>query len=82
MFEVKFYAVFYTRCVSVRPSQRGKPSIPIVAAASHSNVVYPFVVCPLNTFQVWKGGQRLTNKKCMESRKCHFLLSEIFISTD
>jgi hypothetical protein len=35
----------------------------------------------LNTFQVWKEGQLLTNKKSMESRKCHFLLSEIFIST-
>jgi hypothetical protein len=46
----------------------GAPFI-IVAAASHSNVVYPFVVCPLNTFQVWKVGQLLTNKKSMESRK-------------
>jgi hypothetical protein len=34
-----------------------------------------------NTFQMWKGGQLLTNKKSMESRKWHFLLSEIFIST-
>jgi hypothetical protein len=55
--------------------------VPIVAAASHSNVVYPFVVCPLNTFQVWKGGQLSTNKTSMESRKYHFLLFEIFIST-
>jgi hypothetical protein len=28
-----------------------------------------------------KGGQLLANKKSMENRKCHFLLSEIFIST-
>ena len=46
--------------------------VPIVAAASHSNVVYPFVVCPLSTFQVWKGEQLLTNKKSMESHKCHY----------
>jgi hypothetical protein len=55
--------------------------VPIVAAASHSNVVFPFVVCPLSTFQVWKGGQLFTHKKSMESHKCHFLLSEIFIFT-
>ena len=55
--------------------------VPIVAAASHSNVVYSFVVCLLNKFQVRKWGQLLTNKKSIESRKCHFLLSEIFIST-
>ena len=53
--------------------------VPIGAAASHSSVVYPFVVCPLNTFQVWKGGTTL--KKSMESRMYNFLLSEIFIST-
>ena len=68
-------------CISIFYIPNFLKKVPIVAAASHSNVVYPFVVCPLNTFQVWKGGQLLTNKKSMESRKCHFLLSEIFIST-
>ena len=37
--------------------------VPTVAAVSHSNVVYPFVVCPLNTFQVWKWGTTLNKQK-------------------
>jgi hypothetical protein len=37
--------------------------MPIVAAASHSNVVYPFVVCPLNTFQSVERGTTLNKQK-------------------